>query len=499
MRAFYKPMLAQPAEAPFSSPDWLYEIKWDGIRAISYVGKGKGSLSIRSRNGSELKQSFPELDELENLAKDVVIDGEIVVMVDGKADFQAVLERIKASRSFDINYLSRQMPATYIVFDLLEADGRPTIGLPLVERLKLMRERLREGDHVVLSRPVDGKGEDYYAAASAKGIEGIVAKRKDSSYEPGHRSGDWLKIKREKTADCIILGYSKGGGARGDTFGALLLGLYDVNRKLIFAGKVGTGFSDMDLAMLAGKFRRLQEGAIPTEGAATSGEEITWLRPELVCEVVYQMVTKDGKLRMPRFRGLREDKIPEECTVDQLHPKVLEKYRSKRRFERTPEPAGRGEEQGLMDTIVNNKMGEAGRMASSSTAKQANGENLSFVVHEHHSKRFHFDLRLERDGVLKSWAVPKGMPIEPGEKRLAIQVEDHPVEYGSFEGTIPEGEYGAGDVIIWERGTYRTLEWKDDKIEIIMEGEKGRVSGRYALVRFKRAGQNQWLVFKAGE
>jgi bifunctional non-homologous end joining protein LigD len=119
----------------------------------------------------------------------------------------------------------------------------------------------------------------------------------------------------------------------------------------------------------------------------------------------------------------------------------------------------------------------------------------SFVVHEHRSHNLHYDLRLERDGVLKSWAVPKGIPETAGEKHLAVAVEDHPLEYATFSGTIPRGEYGAGTVTIWDSGTYETNHWDDAKVEVTLHGR--RLNGRYVLVRFKRAGKNEWLVFRA--
>lgn len=125
------------------------------------------------------------------------------------------------------------------------------------------------------------------------------------------------------------------------------------------------------------------------------------------------------------------------------------------------------------------------------------GSGNSFVVHDHHASTHHYDLRLERDGVLKSWAVPKGIPEVPGQKHLAIAVEDHPLEYGAFEGTIPEGSYGAGTVAIWDSGTYDTLRWEPDRIEIVFHGK--RLTGQYLIVRFKRAGENEWLVFRAAK
>jgi DNA ligase D-like protein (predicted ligase)/DNA ligase D-like protein (predicted 3'-phosphoesterase) len=466
MRTLYRPMLAQSSDAPFSSGDWIFEIKWDGIRAISYLNV---ELSIRSRNGYELGSNFPELGELKGLARNVVLDGEIVVMVDGKADFQAVVERSKASSPLDAAYLSQKHPATYIIFDILEKDGEPLIALPLVERKGILKESVRDGKSAVLSVFVEGDGETYYKAAVGRGVEGIMAKKKDSPYEPGRRSSNWLKIKRLLSCDCVIFGFTEGGGGREKTFGALILGVYN-NGKPVYVGKVGTGFSAIAIQELSKTFKALEEKETTLEVVDVM-EKITWLKPELVAEIVYQTLTKDGKLRMPRFRGLRYDKQPFECTLDQVRPKRLEDYSSKRDFGSTPEP---GEE--VLRT-------------------GSKGGGRAYVIQEHHARRLHYDLRLEKDGVLKSWAVPKGMPENPGEKRLAIEVEDHPLEYGSFEGEIPKGEYGAGTVSIWDRGTFEPIAWGEDMIEFIVNGQK--LHGRYALMRFKKAGEKQWLVMKA--
>lgn len=149
----------------------------------------------------------------------------------------------------------------------------------------------------------------------------------------------------------------------------------------------------------------------------------------------------------------------------------LKAYKDKRNFPATSEPEG-GER----------KQSETGKI---------------FVVQEHHASHHHFDLRLERDGVLVSWAVPKGIPGKPGDRKLAVQTEDHPLEYADFEGTIPEGEYGAGEVTIWDKGLYEPMVWEDGKIEVVIKGEK--VAGRYILVRFRKAGDHDWLIFKGKE
>jgi len=464
MNRSYKPMLAKLAPQPFSGKDWFFEIKWDGFRAIAYVNE---ELSLRSRNQKELKYNFPELEELTQLAHDVVLDGEIVVMKEGKPDFQALLERGQATSPVEIELKAKRSPVVYVVFDILAKDGVSLVDLPLTERKKILKGSVKEGNHVLLSDFVAEKGEAYYRVALEKGLEGVMAKKKDSVYETGVRSGSWLKIKKLRSCDCVIFGYTSGSGARADTFGALLLELYDVGKKPVYVGKVGTGFSQAVLQTLSERFKQLKTDKAPFEPDIP--DEVTWLKPEMVCEVGYQVVTRDVRLRMPRFLGLREDKLPSECTLDQIVQDGLQEYLSKRDFSVTTEPVGGGEQGG-------------GRV---------------FVVQEHHSRRLHYDLRLEKDGVLKSWAVPKGIPESPSEKRLAVETEDHPLGYASFEGAIPKGHYGAGTVEIWDKGVYEAKVWDEKMIEFTVQGEK--LKGRYVLVRLKKAGEKSWLLLKGKE
>ena len=456
----YRPMLAREARNPFSSKDWIFEIKWDGFRAIAYV---HDKVSLRSRNNKELIDNFPELQELKQLTKNVVLDGELVVIKNGKADFQALQERGKAVKASEIQFQTTKLPAQFVVFDILEKDGKSLVNLPLLERKKILQDSVREGEHVVLSDFVEEKGEGYYKAALEKGIEGIMAKRKDSSYQAGLRTGDWMKMKQLQSCDCVIFGYTRGTGVRAKTFGALILGLYDKETP-VFIGKVGTGFTEKTLEALMDKFIELKTDKAPFRTGLP--EEITWLKPKLVCEVYYQLVTNDRRLRMPRFRGLRKDKKPSECTLDHLFKSGLNEYEAKRNFTITPEPTGKGK------TV----------------------EQRIFVVQEHHSRRLHYDLRLESGGVLKSWAVPKGFPGSTEEKRLAVQTEDHPIEYAKFAGTIPAGQYGAGTVEIWDKGTYEQKAWDENKVEFTLNGKK--LKGRYVLVRLKRAGDKSWLLLK---
>jgi DNA ligase D-like protein (predicted ligase)/DNA ligase D-like protein (predicted 3'-phosphoesterase) len=413
-----------------------------------------------------LKYNFPELEELTKLTRNVVLDGEIVLVKEGKPDFQALLERGQPASPLEIELRAKRSPVVYVVFDILEKDGVSLVDLPLTERKRILKDSVEEGKHVVLSDFVEEKGEDYYRVALEKGLEGVVAKRKDSVYESGVRSSNWLKMKKLRSCDCVIFGYTKGSGARSESFGALLLGLYD-GETLVYVGKVGTGFSQALLQTLSERFQQLKAGKAFFK--PDNPDEVTWLKPELVCEVGYQVVTRDVRLRMPRFLGLREDKLPSECTLDQIMENRLEEYRSKRDFGVTTEPVGSGEK----------------------------GGSRVFVVQEHHSRRLHYDLRLEKDGVLKSWAVPKGIPVDPSEKRLAVATEDHPLGYAGFEGVIPKGQYGAGTVKIWDKGVYEVKVWDEKMIEFTVQGEK--LKGRYVLARLKKAGEKSWLLLKGKE
>ena len=470
-RHIYYPMLAKVAENAFSDKEWIFEVKWDGFRAIAYIEQ---RFSLKSRNGKELKTSFPELQELTKLATNIVVDGEIIIMREGQPDFQSLLERGQALSIGKIQRQADKIPAVYIVFDILERNGNSLTKLPLMERKAILKESLKEGNNVLLCDFIEEKGEAYFNLALEKGLEGVVAKLKDSQYEEGLRTGSWLKIKKLKTCDCVIFGYTHGTNIREKSFGALILGLFDKMGKPIYVGKVGTGFSQQTIEVLMGRFKKIKTEVSPFK--PEPGDKVTWLEPKLVCEIAYQVLTRDMRLRMARFKRLREDKPPNECSIDQIIEAKksesatgdkLSEYVSKRHFEETPEPKA----------MIEKK-----------------SENPIFVIQEHHARRLHYDLRLEKEGVLKSWAVPKGMP-DSGQKVLAVETEDHPYDYGSFEGEIPKGQYGAGTVKIWDKGSYETKLWEDAKIEVTLKGKK--LNGRYILVRLKNAKDDKsWLLLR---
>ena len=312
-RHIYVPMLAKVAENAFSDKGWIFEVKWDGFRAIAYIEQ---PFSLKSRNGKELKNSFPELQELSKLASNIVVDGEIIIMREGQPDFQSLLERGQAVSTGEIQRQADRIPAVYIVFDILERNGNSLTKLPLMERKTILKESLKEGNNVLLCDFIEEKGEAYFNLALEKGLEGIVAKLKDSQYEEGLRTGSWLKIKKLKTCDCVIFGYTLGTNIREKTFGALLLGVFDKDGKPVYVGKVGTGFSQQTIEVLMSRFEKIKTKVAPFKPEA--GDEVTWLEPKLVCEVAYQVLTRDMRLRMARFKRLREDKPPNECTIDQI-------------------------------------------------------------------------------------------------------------------------------------------------------------------------------------
>ncbi len=282
----YKPMLAYPSK-PFSNEEWIFEAKWDGARAISYVYNN--AVRIDSRSGVDISIKFPELAKaLLEVTESIVLDGEIVLIEKGKQDFQGLMRRIHNEDPLTLQLLAEKHPATYVVFDVLEIDGEPVIDLPLEERKAILDSEVEEGSGIIISKYIYEEGEKYFQAARSLGLEGIMAKKLSSRYEPGKRSKNWLKIKDVKTLDVVVLGFKEGKGERKETFGSMEVGLYK-DGKLVKLGYVGTGFDKDELELLSK------------------------LSPPFVIEVEYQELTKDGKLRMPRFKRLRLDKSPEEC------------------------------------------------------------------------------------------------------------------------------------------------------------------------------------------
>ncbi len=300
---FVPPMLAKIGK-PFDDPVWIFEIKWDGTRALAFIEGGDYRLLNRKKNDS--RPRYPELDVLRRLPSGTIVDGEIAVLVDGRPSFHGMLQREQARGEARAKSLARNLPAVYVVFDLLYQDDRPLLDRPLSERRERLRELLeaaRAGDRIVLSEGVVGEGLAYFEEAGRRDLEGIVAKRLDSRYFPGKRSDAWLKIKREQHALCAILGFLPEGK---DEVSSLVIALEEVGT-LVPAGRVGSG---LDAEQRAELRRRLDPHVIAApilpEAASSilSSEIVHWVEPALFCEVKFLERTPDGQLRAPVFLRL---------------------------------------------------------------------------------------------------------------------------------------------------------------------------------------------------
>ncbi len=304
-RLRYAPMLTTPSERVPAGAGWLFEVKWDGYRAIATM-RG-GDVELRSRNDNSLNDRFPTVVRALQRAlrtPDCVLDGEVVAIgKDGRATFSAMQQG------------SEGTTYVYVAFDALEVEGEPLIGLPLVERQRRLR-RLIDGRRggVQVSDAFDD-GEALFRAAEKQRFEGIVAKRTDSVYEPGRRSRNWLKIKTRGRQEFVISGYSRGQGRRSGRFGALVLGVWEDGR-LRYVGNVGTGFNDEEIEKLQRRLRELEQPESPFDEVPKMPKvrkgDVVWVRPELVAEVEFVEWTHDGRLRAPSYQGLRDDKRPED-------------------------------------------------------------------------------------------------------------------------------------------------------------------------------------------
>lgn len=320
-----KPMLASPFDKAFNSKDWVFEIKWDGVRAILF--KDKKYVKIQSRNGNDITNRYPEIVNAAKIAlkdcKSGVIDGEIVILNEnGVPDFHVHQHRINIQNSREIMVLSVKTPATFYLFDILYKDGKSLKDLGYLERRMILSSLLRLNNTVKISDYIEEKGIEILKSSKELKLEGIVAKQKNSIYREGIRSKDWLKIKNTKTQDCVIIGYTKGEGVRLNYFGSLVLAVYcRREKKLKFVGHAGTGFDDDTLDLVFPKLKSNEIDFMPVDKVPYMNRETAWLNPVLVAEVKFTDWTKDGILRAPVFLRLREDKKPEECVIEADSPK----------------------------------------------------------------------------------------------------------------------------------------------------------------------------------
>jgi bifunctional non-homologous end joining protein LigD len=306
----YAPMKAVLSDQPFSNPGWVFERKLDGERCGAV--RRRGSVHLLSRTGQRLDETYPELvDELATQGPDLLVDGEIVAFDRGQTSFSRLQQRIGIR---DAERARRSPVAVYYyLFDLLELDGNDVRPLPLLERKKLLRRAVEFHGHLRFTSYRRREGETAFRSACQRGWEGVIAKRADSPYTSA-RSRDWLKLKCAHGQELVVGGWTAPKGSRRH-LGALLVGYYE-GQRLRYAGKVGTGFDQATLEHLAGELARLERPGSPFELGGPP-RSANWAEPQLVAEIGFAEWTRDGKLRQPRYQGLRDDKPAREVVREE--------------------------------------------------------------------------------------------------------------------------------------------------------------------------------------
>jgi bifunctional non-homologous end joining protein LigD len=295
-----KPMLATLVKEPFDREGWIFEVKWDGFRAIADVNQNR--VELYSRNALSFNEKFkPVVEALKKLKVKAILDGEVVVLdKKGKSHFQLLQ-----------NYQNTgEGQLTYYVFDVLSLNGKNLTQLPLLERKKILKKILPKNKVIKYSDHIMAEGIKFFKLAQKLNIEGIIAKDGASTYRMGKRTLEWQKIKIHMQQEAVIGGFTDPRGGR-KKFGALVLGVYHKD-KLIYIGHTGGGFNDLSLSEIYNKLKPLAQKLSPFENPPKTNAPVTWVKPKLVCEVTFAEWTEEGHMRQPIFLGLRTDKTPKE-------------------------------------------------------------------------------------------------------------------------------------------------------------------------------------------
>ncbi len=309
-----EPMLAKMGPIP-EGEEWAYEIKWDGVRALGYAEGGEWRMT--NRRGLQIGERYPELAPLAKALGEhsAVVDGEAVAFdAEGKPSFQRIQRRMGLASAASIKLRLADTPVTYIAFDLLHLDGSSTRDLPYAERRALLDSLGLKGESWQAPRSHAGPGADLYEAARRQGLEGIVAKRLDSPYRPGRRSGEWIKTRIFNRQEFVIGGWIPGEGSRSGRVGSLLVGYYEGDA-LTYAGGVGSGLKQAEIDELTAALKKLERDESPFASGGPKGARLRaarWADPALVAEVAWSEWTDEGTLRQPSFKGIRTDKDPRE-------------------------------------------------------------------------------------------------------------------------------------------------------------------------------------------
>ena len=310
------PMLAKLAKLPAKDDGWAVEVKWDGVRAIAYCRPGR--LELQTRNLRVVTSQYPEVRRLTRQvgARDVVLDGELVAFdEEGRPSFERLQQRIHQTSESVVRRRMKSHPVTYVIFDLLHLDGRDLTAEPYTRRRELLEGLELDGPSWQTPGYSVGRAKELLAASAERGLEGIVLKRTDSRYSPGKRSGSWLKVKNLGRQEFVIGGWQPGEGRRRNRLGSLLLGYRDEDGELRYAGKVGTGFSDRDLDELIERLAQLTRKTNPFANRR-GPRNANYVEPRLVAEIEFRELTAEGMVRHGSFKGLREDKAPEEVGLE---------------------------------------------------------------------------------------------------------------------------------------------------------------------------------------
>ena len=304
-----EPMMAKLATAiPKPESPWGFEFKWDGIRALANVEGGR--VRLMSRSGEDVTPRYPEIHAMGRAlgSREVILDGEVVALDEkGRPSFEEIQQRMGLTSESEVRRKMKLVPVTYMVFDLLWQDGHSLIDQPYAERRRLLAQLKLAGDSWQTPPWEKGGGQAMLEASAKAGLEGVMAKKLDSKYEPGRRSGAWLKVKNHYRQELVIGGWLEGEGKRRGYPGALLAGYYDKDKKFVYAGKVGTGFSDAMLEKLAVLMKPLEQAKSPFD-VGSPPRKAHFVKPKLVAEFEFVEWTRSGQLRAPSFKGLRNDK-----------------------------------------------------------------------------------------------------------------------------------------------------------------------------------------------
>ncbi len=310
------PMLATAGKLPPKDDNWAFEFKWDGVRAICHAEPGR--LTLRTRNLNDVTARYPELGVMTRAVghRRLVLDGEVVAFdEEGRPSFEALQQRMHLGDAAKVKRIADRSPVSYVLFDVLWVDGVSLLTQPYTERREILERLGLEGDRVRLSPSVVGHGKAVFDTAVAQRMEGVLAKRLDGTYEPGRRSSGWIKVKAVTREDFLIGGWIPGTGKREDRIGALLLGERQTDGTLRAVGRAGTGFTQSELDMLAKRLAPLRRDASPFDAGPKPPREAIFVEPMLSCEVEFLARTREGVLRAPSYKGLREDKSPRAAVI----------------------------------------------------------------------------------------------------------------------------------------------------------------------------------------